>query len=1170
MACWTNWSLLYSRTLKTAREVCGVAGARMEVHRLVSFSSSTGSTDLNSARQIRASFFAFAKRGIGVRLLGSLTRNWLAKAFGLLVLTAATGLTLTAFPSPASGYQITYPQPDVGSSISVKSDHAVRWRVGHYEVLHLSGDIQIQQQQLVAAANEAILWVEAPSESGTNGASAVHKVIVYLEGQAVIEIPRLGASQVAARELGEDEKDRIVDDHWLGRLFTNATVDLNQVAVPLGELPPPKIFARAQKTLSDGAFGSVKQVQFAQPVFAAPGQSVVVSPQTGLVQQITPSLDQQPFSAFGSATQTAPQPVFQTPATSPAIAPQTNIAPNYQSNSPPGLGPGSLGSQASRGPFNIQFSGRDSAVKLNLNSFRNPNNPNERVSVAVGGIRIVIDSPRIAEAEVFQGDRDRKLYILADNMVQWQTVMPDGTKRDQLYLEGNVVFAKGSRTIYAERMFYDVDAQQGTILKAEVLTSVKDYQGAVRMKADVVQQYDDNNLQAFGSAFTTSRLGVPRYWLQSQSIGIQKSQVQSFDPETGQPVFDPRTGLASTQDEFTVDSQQNQIYLGGVPVFSWPRLQTSLSNPQLYIDRLGVNNDSIFGFQLTTGWDMYQLLGLQSPPRGTRWIGLLDYLSERGVGIGSEFDYQRNSLFGAPGIARGQYKSWFINDDGLDFLGQDRRNLTPEEDLRGRIRLRHRHDFTPGYQLRAELGYITDRNFLEQYYEREWDTEKDATTGFWLERNVGTQSYNLTGDLQLNDFFTQTSGIKFDQFTIGQQVFNNRAIWHSHSHAGYVRMRQANAPLDPVEIAKFDPLAWEADVDGFRAGTRHELDFPTQFGPVKVIPYLLGDATYWQEDLTGNDLARVYGQVGIRASLPMWRVDPSVQSVLWNVNGLAHKVNFDIDAFYADASQDLDELPLYDPLDDDAQEHFRRRFAFDTFGIAPGGDTPIKYDERFFALRSGLQSWVTSPSAEIADDLAIVKLGVRQRWQTKRGMPGRERIIDWITLDMQAILFPDAQRDNFGNADFGMFDYDFRWHIGDRFSLESDGYFDFFSQGLRTVSIGSNLSRPEVGNVYVGFRSIEGPISSNILSAALTYRMSDKWGVKAGGQIDFGETGTIGQTVSFVYIGESFLWQFGANYDASRDNLGFRFGFEPRFTKRPRLFRPGGVPIPPAGSRWLE
>ena len=718
-------------------------------------------------------------------------------------------------------------------------------------------------------------------------------------------------------------------------------------------------------------------------------------------------------------------------------------------------------------------------------------------------------------------------------------------------------------------MYYDVELQQGTILNAEILTPVADYRGLVRLKAGVVQQVDANNLQAYGSAFTSSRLGVPRYWLQSGALGINRTQVQATDGVTGQPLFDTQTGQPIREDQYSVDSRTNRVYVGGVPVFAWPRFQTTLDDPSIYLKRFGINNDSIFGTQITTGWDLYQLLGLQKP-QGTEWIGNLDYLSDRGLGFGSEFDYQRDELFGIPGRVRGKYESWFINDSGLDRLGQDRFDLVPEEDFRGRIKLNHRHDFAPGFRLRAEIGYITDRNFLEQFYEREWDNEKDARTGLWLERNLGTVSDHLIADIQVNDFVAQTSWLpRFDRFRIGQSLFNDRAVWHNHSHVGYARLRAADAPTDPTDLATFDPLAWEANVDGVRAGTRHEIDFPIQFGPSKIVPYALGDVTYWQEDLSGNDLTRAYGQVGVRASLPMWRVDPAIQSTLWNVNGLAHKVNFDLDISYSDASQDLSELPLFDPLDDDAQEHFRRRFAFNTFGILPGGDVPLQYDERFFALRSNLQGNVTSPSAEIADDLALIKFGVRQRWQTKRGLPGRERIIDWITFDVQTILFPDANRDNFG-SDFGLFDYDFRWHLGDRFSIVSDGYADFFSQGLRTVSVGANLSRPGSGDLYVGLRSIEGPISSNTITTALTYRMSEKWGTKLGGQYDFGEAGSIGQSASVVYIGESFLMQFGVNYDVSRDNVGFRFGFEPRFLPKPRLFRPGGQAIAPAGSQWLE
>jgi hypothetical protein len=798
---------------------------------------------------------------------------------------------------------------------------------------------------------------------------------------------------------------------------------------------------------------------------------------------------------------------------------------------------------------------------LNFRSFVNPNNADERVSLGVGGVRIVLDSPKLSGMSAFRGDKQTRAVILADSVVQWQRTLPTGQQQNELYIEGNVVFSKDRRVIYADRMFYNVERAQGTILNAEVLTPVADYRGLLRLKAEVVRQIDDNNLQAFNSAFTSSRLGVPTYWLQSRQMDLVKQPAQRTDPDTGAALFDQVTGEPLIGEDYFARATGNRVYLAGVPVFSWPQFTTKLSDPSLYLTEFGINNDNIFGTQIHAGFDLNKIFGLQRSP-GTNWTGVLDYLSERGFGYGSKFDYQQQGLFGIPGQVKGRYDSWFINDSGQDFLGRGRFNLQPEQTNRGRVTLDHRHQFAPGYSLRAEVGYVSDRNFLEQFYERQWDTQKDATTGLWLERNFGTQSYNLTADVQINDFFTQTSWLpRFDQFTIGQPLFGDRALFSSHTHAGYAKLRVADAPTDPTDAAFFDPLAWEANVEGFRVGTRQEFSVPLQLGPTKIVPYALTDFTWWQEALDGNDLFRVGGQVGVRGSLPMWKVDPTVQSTLLNLNGLAHKVTFDFDASYSDASQDINELPLFDALDDDAQEHFRRRFAFNTFGISSGGNTPLEFDERTYALRSGLQSNVTSPSAEIFDDLSMVKLGVRQRWQTKRGAPGRERIVDLVNFD--------GDRDNFG-SDFGMLNYDFRWHIGDRFSVVSDAHLDFFSQGLRTVSVGAYGNRPEVGDLYVGLRSIEGPISSNVLTAIGTYRLSDKWGLKGGAQVDFGDVGTIGQRLGVVYIGESFLIELGLNYDASRDNLGFRFGFEPRFLPKSRLFRPGGVAIAPASSKWLE
>jgi hypothetical protein len=303
----------------------------------------------------------------------------------------------------------------------------------------------------------------------------------------------------------------------------------------------------------------------------------------------------------------------------------------------------------------------------------------------------------------------------------------------------------------------------------------------------------------------------------------------------------------------------------------------------------------------------------------------------------------------------------------------------------------------------------------------------------------------------------------------------------------------------------------------------------------------------------------------VRTALPFWRADPSYRSELFDINGMAHKVTLQSELFYADSTQDLSRLPLYDPLDDNSQEHFRRRMIFNTFG----GTRPSRFDERNYALRQGMQRYVTANSMEIVDDMAQVRMGVDQRWQTKRGAPGRERIVDLVSLDVDWILFPKAQRDNFGE-DLGAINYDFRYNVGDRFALLSDGYFDVFSQGLKAVSAGAMISRPGRGEVYLGMLSLEGPISSNVLNSYVNYQLTEKWIATGGAAWDFSDVGSVGQSFMLTRIGESALVQVGMNVDSGRDNVSFNFNIEPRFVPGGRLGTVGGQTIAPAGLYGVE
>ena len=535
--------------------------------------------------------------------------------------------------------------------------------------MHLRGNVEIVQGNLKAASREAIVWVEVPGEDvDVDSPESAFRVILYLENGATII-------------RGGESTSRISDDSILERLFTRAKVDLYQ-----GERDPDgdsatwkenanqnspiyqRAFDRLQASLNSSSVGwpssdlsRNQQAQFEER------NPILVSPLTGETIRAPSSQGfQSPMpspSSVPSVLDTPQDAPFSSPFQTPQNQQQGIRAPTQipDAFAQAGVGRGG-GDQVSLGR-------RDSTSPVNTTSAPNPNNPNERITVVEGGVRAVVESTEINQLAPFQGDRNSRLTILADNIIQWSTTTLSGAEIVELYMDGNVVFAKDGRTIEAQQMYYNVSTRQGTILDAQVLTKVPGYAGKVKLKADVIQQLDENNLQAIGAAFTTSRLGFPRYWLQSEALSLTREPKPVFDEETGQQLFDPTTGQPQIGDDYFVQAESNRIYAGGVPVFYWPRFNTNLSDPGTYLRRFRIGNDNIFGFQLGTGWDLYKLLGRRKAP-GTDWIGVLDYLSDRGLGFGTEFTYQQNGLFGIPGRVQGFYKSWYINDNGTDFLGQ--------------------------------------------------------------------------------------------------------------------------------------------------------------------------------------------------------------------------------------------------------------------------------------------------------------------------------------------------------------------------------------------------------------------------------------------------------------------------------------------------------------------
>jgi hypothetical protein len=1064
--------------------------------------------------------------------------------------------------------------------IYIEADTVAKETRGAYDVLAFDGHCKLRQGMFSAKADRIVLWIERRNALGME---LPGKIVYLLEGNA--------EASWSNEQTGQDQRQPgFKGQRWMGRLFSLHRVDFKaEREVQRFDIP------HLDWNMVDPR-GPVQQAQFSQSVIGQP----LAPPLLNTNQSSTNAIgNRQPFNAVapnGSSSTAAGLPNTVVPSVPGAVpwtpngstknselVPSTGLViPEDGSQPYPAAGIPTVPQEAvppfpsqsqvalqvpvptaGFGAKTIEFVPRDNR-EPSISYTRQENG--ESVGMVRGGFRLIVHDVQIGQGDGSVMDLGT-VTLEADNAVIWLRGSESGLSASgftstaerpiEMYLDGNIVFYQGQRVIYADRMYYNVSSEYGMVLSAEVLTPMPQYQGLLRLKADVLQQRDRQNYMAYGAAFTSSRLGVPRYWMQANEVTFQD---QRNDADLGaSPLSD---GTKSTK--MLATSNSNLIYLGGLPVAYWPTFATDLAKPSFYLTSLKFKNDRILGTQVYTEFDAYQLLGINGP-EGTNLTLSADYLSERGPAGGFYFNYNRPTiLFGIPGT--GFTDGWFIQDNGLDTLGSDRINMTPEKDIRGRIYSRHRLFVTPNVELQAQSGWISDRNIMEQYFEREWDQQKDYSTDLRFRRYNGNRMLDIWGQTRVNDFFTETEWLpRFDHYWLGQDLLNQRLTYSEHTNVGYAHQRVATAPTDPQDAAKFGLLDWENDVEGLRAVTRQELSMPISFSSLKVVPFLSGEAGYWGKDLNQNDVTRLTGQAGVKSSIPFWRTYPNFDSRLFDVRGIAHKVTLESEFFYADSTANLDQLPLFDPLDDNSQEHFRRRLIFNTFG----GTLPPQFDERGYALRTGMQRWITASSSEIVDDMMQVRMGIDQRWQTKRGMPGKDRIVDLVSLDVDFIYFPQADRDNFGE-EAGALNYNFRYHIGDRLTLLSDGYADFFSQGLKTVSAGARFTRPGRADAYIGLLSMEGPISSNVINGNLNYRLNEKWIFTGGAAFDLSSVGNVGQSLALTRIGESALIRVGMNVDSGRDNVSFNFNIEPRFLPPTRLGNIGGDLIPPAGLFGLE
>jgi hypothetical protein len=1023
--------------------------------------------------------------------------------------------TLLLLVTATARADISLPDGNNIDPIVITAQAANRWQMDSYEVWIMRGDVRFAQGDDVANCREAVFWIDHAETASRRRT----KVIAYLEGEVNVRLIR------------DRDPVQIRDKKWFGRFYTIGDVRIQAGVVAGKPTVLPEIYQHGMDQRNPEFADTLRQSHAEQVLYVAP-------------------------------TNELPPPGQPSPAAGP---PAPGIAPSA---------PGELRIHIySRSDVPPQAEWRKDPAR------------NQSILTVEQGITANIEGLTVNIPGI--GRDPVTLDISADRLVAWTTA---GNQNDtfnfsvgdnqplEIYLEGNVVFREGDRIIYADRMYYDVRHRVGTVLSADMITPAPGYSGKLRLHADILEQEGPDRFRGQDVYVTPSRLGVPRIRLQAGEASFEDVQTPKVDPLTGMPLFDAQQRPLVDHEQI-VSAQNNFVYIEDVPVFYWPTFTTDLNDPSFFVRSIRFKQDNVFGTQFYSDFAAYQLLGIKQKPAGTDWTVGINYLSLRGLSETTTFTYDRQDFFGIPGPVTGQWTFWGIDDHGTDNLGQGRTNVLPEPDVNYRYDLigRHRQEIADGLTVWGEFGKISDRNFLLEYFKPVWDEQKDPTTDLGLTYRTGDMSMSLFAQERLNNFVTETNWLpRFDHFLLGQSLLADKLTWFEHTSVGYAQFRVGTLPNPAAGDEQVSLLPWEPqNFSGGRFITRNEIDLPLELGPVKVVPYALGEIGYWSQDINAQALTRAYYQAGVRATLPMWAVDCEAESALWNVHGLAHKVEFQAEYLHSQTNQSVTEFPLYDPLDDHQIEDFRRRYVVNTFGFPPvlppaTQGPPPQFDERFYAVRTDMQGWVTAPSMEIAENLDELRLGIHERWQTKRGPADCPHIIDWVEFDTDFTIFPDPNRDNFGNS-IGLWDYNFVWHVGDRLTLLSDGIFDFFDQGQKIVTMGMFLTRPPRGALYLGYQLLEGPIDSQILSMSYSYWMSPKWITTTGVTMDMHNIQNVAPAFQLIRVGESLLIALNISYDPARQTAGVGLSVEPRFLPNTgRLGSATSVRIPPAGEMGVE
>ena len=740
--------------------------------------------------------------------------------------------------------------------------------------------------------------------------------------------------------------------------------------------------------------------------------------------------------------------------------------------------------------------------------------------VAWGGVKLVARPNSAAQA----GDM---LELQAQRAVLFttlQSLRDIGKKQQQaekarqqvtaVYLEGDAQIeyestrpGMGEQRLMADRVYYELGTDRAILLNA-VLHTMDPQRGVpFIVRAKTLRQLAKGEYAAKGVQLTSSAFAVPSY-----SIAADRLYVRS-EP-TGDPQFPERI-------EFEAAGATLEAF--DVPFFYLPYVAGSIGDRPGALRDIAISHRSDLGYSFLSQWGLFETLG-KVPPKDLDAAYRVDYFSDRGPGFGLDAAYGGGFLTEPshlPWNFQGDLKGYFVYDKGTD-TAYGRLPVKPDGPgsvPRGRVLFENQHFFPGDWEAQVRLAYVSDPTFLEEWFPREFYEEGPEDLSVYLKRQRDSEAFTLLAEAQPNRLVT-TSDRMAEQFEverlpevgyhrIGDSVAGDRATFFSDNTVGGLDFQPTRATLRQQGFAlpTINPGIPALGTTGVTTSTtwrgdfREELDFPLRTGHFNLMPYLVGRYTEYSRAPGDGELSRFFGAAGVRINTSFWKTDPTAESDVFDIHQLRHVIEPEANLFTSATTIDRTRL--------------------------------FQYDEQIDAI----------------NDISAAEVGVRQRWQTQRGGPGRWRNVDVFTLDIDAEFYANKPNPklmgpfNFRGEYFpslpetsvarDALNADASWRISDNTVVLGDAQYNLNESKLATAALGVLVRRDVVLSFYLGNRYI-ADLNSNITTVAASYQISPKYTLAASQAFDFG----LGQNVSSSFAAIRYFDRFIMVLRLSYDEIG--------------------------------